>query len=93
MDIFYALAIVALAGFIHSSFQLSVSVLTMIKGHAIGAKRSHGHVLRLGASFIFGTGIMTILLLSLMATVLVDLFNGNTPEILWAIAAGVWCLV
>lgn len=88
MDTVYALAIIALAGFIHSSFQLSVSVLTLISGRALSTKRSHKRLLGLTSSFIFGVGLMTLLLLSALATVLVDVFDGQTPIFIWAMAGG-----
>lgn len=88
MDTLYALAIIALAGFIHSSFQLSISVLTLIGGHALSKQRSHARLLALSGSFIIGTGLMTLLILSLLATILVDLFDGNTPAVVWAGAGG-----
>lgn len=88
MDIPSSLAIIAFAALIHASFQLSVSVLMLLGGHAIGAKRSHAKLLRLTTSFVIGAGIMTLLLLSLASLVLLDIFGAETPQIVWAIACG-----
>jgi hypothetical protein len=88
MDILGSLAVVALAGLLHASFQLSVSVLTLLSGHSLGAKRSQSKILRLTTGFVFGSGIMTLLLLSLAATIFVDIYDGDTPDIIWAMACG-----
>lgn len=88
MDILSSLLVVSLAALIHASFQLSVSVLTLLSGHAIGAKRSQAAVLRLTTSFVFGAGVMTILLLSFISLVLLHLFGFHTPEYVWAVACG-----
>lgn len=88
MDILSSLAIVTLAGLTHASFQLSVSVLTLLSGHAIGSKKSRSRTLSLTFSFISGAMVMTVLLLSLLAYILVSLFGSNSPDILWSIACG-----
>ena len=83
-----ALAIVVLAALIHASFQLSVSMLTVLSGHAVGAQKPGPKILRLTSSFVAGVGVMTLLLLSFVALVVWHLFNGNTPLLVWAIACG-----
>ena len=89
MDIPSSLAVIALAALIHASFQLSVSVLTLLSGHTIGAKKTHVRLLRLTSSFVFGAGLMTILLLSFVSLVLLNLYDKNTPQIVWAAGCGV----
>lgn len=88
MDTLTSLLVIGFAAFIHASFQLSVSVLTMLSGHAIGAKRSHAKLMRLMLGFIAGTKVMTLLLLSFVALLLMDLFGTDTPQIVWACACG-----
>ena len=88
MDIASSLAIIAFAALIHASFQLSISVLTLLSSHAIGAKRSHAKLLRLTSSFVFGAGLMTVLLLSFTSLVLLDLLGTNAPQIVWAASCG-----
>ena len=88
MDIATSLAIVTLAALVHASFQLSVSVLTLLSGHSIGAKRSHARTLRLTSSFVFGAGVMTLLLLSFVSLVLLTIFGQDAPQLIWAIACG-----
>ncbi|MFZ2126089.1 MAG: hypothetical protein WAV04_01090 [Candidatus Microsaccharimonas sp.] len=88
MDIASSLAIVTLAALIHASFQLSVSVLTLLSGHAIGTNQSQKKVLRLSFSFVSGAGVMTLLVLSFFSLVILHVFGPNTPLIVWAIACG-----
>lgn len=88
MDILTSLTVVALAALIHASFQLSVSVLTMLSGHVIGAKRSQAKLIRLTTSFIFGVAVMTALVLSFIALVLLHVFGPDTPKIVWAAGCG-----
>jgi len=89
MDIPSSLAIVVLAAFIHASFQLSVSVLTLLSGHAIGARRSQAKVLRLSWGFITGVGVMTLLVLSFISLLFIHGFGrAGVPLVVWAIACG-----
>lgn len=88
MDIPSSLAIVSLAALVHASFQLSVSVLTLLSGHVIGAKRSQAKLFKLTTGFLLGAGVMTILLLASFALLSIDLFGINAPQIVWAGACG-----
>lgn len=88
MDIASSLAIVTLAALIHASFQLSVSVLTLLSGHAIGAKHSHSRVLQLTSSYVAGVGVMTVLALSFISLVFLHFFGHEAPLFVWAIACG-----
>lgn len=89
MDIPSSLAIVALAALIHASFQLSVSVLTLLSGHTIGAKRSQAKLLRLTSGFIAGVAVMTLLVLSFVSLVLLHVFGQvDAPLVIWAVACG-----
>lgn len=88
MDIASSLAIVTLAALIHASFQLSISVLTLLSGHALGAQQSQKKVLRLTFGFVGGVGVMTLLILSLISLILLHVFGPNTPQLIWAIACG-----
>jgi len=88
MDIASSLAIVTLAALIHASFQLSVSVLTLLSGHAIGAKRSQAQVLRLTFGYVSGVGVMTLLALSFIALIFLHVFGNTAPQFVWAIACG-----
>ncbi len=88
MDTPSSLAIVSLAALIHASFQLSVSVLTLLSGHAIGSKKSHARLWRMTASFVVGAIVMTILLLSFTSLLIINIFNNDVPKLFWAISCG-----
>lgn len=88
MDIPSSLAIVTLAALIHASFQLSVSVLTLLSAHAIGSQQSSGKILRLTFGFVSGAGVMTLLLVSFASLVILHIFGPNTPLLTWAIVCG-----
>lgn len=88
MNTFSSIAIVILAALIHSSFQLSVSVLTMLSTHALGAKKSQSKLLRLTTGFLIGAGIMTALIVGDSILVCLSMFGGKVPEIIWTIACG-----
>lgn len=62
-----SLAIILFAALIHASFQLSVSVMTLLSGHSLGRKTAHNRVLRLLNSYIFGALFLTVGLLSSIA--------------------------
>lgn len=88
MDIASSLAIVTLAALVHASFQLSVSVLTLLSGHAIGAKHSQARVMRLTSGFVAGVAVMTLLSLSFISLLFLHLFGHDAPQIIWAITCG-----
>jgi hypothetical protein len=83
-----SLVIVAFAALIHASFQLSVSMLTLLSGHAIGSKTAHTKLLRLTCSFLTGAGIMTLLLISFASFVFQQAFGQQVPAVMWAVGCG-----
>ena len=89
MDILGSLAILGLAALVHASFQLSVGVLTLMSGHAIGAKKSRAKLFRLSAAYTAGAGVMTLLLLSLVVLVLIHSFPAGIPLAAWVLASGI----
>lgn len=60
-------AIIIFAALIHASFQLSVSMLTLLSGHSLGRKTAHLRVVRLMGSFISGVAILTFVMISAIA--------------------------
>lgn len=98
MNTVTSLAIIALAALIHTSFQLSVSMLTLLSAHTLGAKKSQKKLLHLTSSYVFGVGLMTVLLLSFTTLLIFNLYGANPPQIIWAaicgllmgVAASVW---
>jgi len=83
-----SLAIIAFAALIHASFQLSVSMLTLLSGHAIGSKTAHTKLLRLTNAFALGVAIMTMLLLSFFALLVQYAFQAPVPVIAWVASCG-----
>ncbi len=83
-----SLAIIAFAALIHASFQLSVSMLTLLSGHAIGSKTAHSKLLRLTNGFLLGVGVMTMLIISFIAFVFQHTFGSEIPLVAWAISCG-----
>ena len=81
-------AVIAFAAVIHASFQLSVSMLTLLSGHAIGSKTSHRRLMHLIMSFIWGTAVMTLLLVSFGV---LSFQPGYLPEspFVWSVACGI----
>jgi len=70
-----SLAIVLLAAGIHASLQLSVSMLTLMSGHALGKKTRHMLLLRRMNSFVIGVFLMTLLLATFTVHILTIVIN------------------
>lgn len=83
-----SLAIVIFAALIHASFQLSVSTLTLMSGHAIGKRTAKVKLLRLTASFIAGIAIMATLLVSATAYIASQLLHEVTSPLVWSVVSG-----
>lgn len=89
MNSLHPLVIVAIAALIHASFQLSISVQTLLSGHAIGARRSQAALLRLTISFALGVLVMTTLCLTFGTYVSLGLFSGaEVPLLAWSVVCG-----
>lgn len=83
-----AFVIIVVAALIHASFQLSVSVLTLLSGHAIGSEKSHAKLLRLTAGFVLGVTVMTTLMLSFVSLIFISIFQSSIPLLTWAVVCG-----
>lgn len=84
-----ALSIVCLAALIHTSFQLSISTLTLMSGHVLGRGQSHTRLVSLLGGFTMGVAVMTTLLICTLGFWLSHLITPNVvPSILWAAACG-----
>lgn len=88
MDAISPLATIALAGFIHASFQLSISTLTLLGSRAVGAKVTHVRLLKLVGGFTVGAVIMTLLVVSFAAWWLQAAFASTVPALAWAMVCG-----
>lgn len=84
-----ALSIVCLAALIHASFQLSISTLTLMSGHALGSGRSHTRLVSLLGGFTAGAATMTTLLICTLGFLLQYFLAGeHVPQVVWAAACG-----
>lgn len=84
-----AFSVICLAALIHASFQLSVSTLTLMSGHALGSKQSHLRLVNLLGSFLAGTVVMTLLLVCTLGLLLgYTLTTRGVPVVLWAATCG-----
>jgi hypothetical protein len=84
MDILSSLAVVTLAALIHASFQLSVSMLTLLSGQTTGSGRTG--TLRLTSSFVAGSGFITLLLVSFLAFIITRFVGPTVPTGFWMVA-------
>lgn len=72
---------------IHASFQLSVSVISVMSGHALGAKTALSRLGRLTTAFSIGTATMVALSVSFLALLITNIF-ATLPAIAWSIVSG-----
>lgn len=83
------IAILILAAIIHASFQLGISVLTLMAGHALGRRARIRRVSILALAYSFGTLLGVALVLALLATVVSNVFAGGVPFFVWALVSGI----
>lgn len=83
-----AISIVCLAALIHTSFQLSISTLTLMSGHTIGFGRSHTRLMSLLGGFGFGAATMTTLLICTLGFTLQQTIGAQVPPVVWAATCG-----
>lgn len=88
MDTFTAFLIIIYAGIMHATFQLSVSVLTLLSSHTIGKTRSRRKLFNLTTSFVIGASIASLLLISFATLIAFDLFGTDADPFVWAVVAG-----
>lgn len=61
------LYIIAFAGLLHASFQLGVSLLTLLSGHSLGSRRSFKRLMQLNIAYLSGAAVITFLLFAGLA--------------------------
>jgi len=88
MDAINPLATIALAGLIHASFQLSISTLTLLGSHTVGARASKRRLLKLIYGFSFGAVLMTLLTVSSVTLWVQIAFGNMVPPLAWATTCG-----
>lgn len=82
------IAIITLAALVHASFQLSVSVLTLMSGHAIGSRASHLRLLRITSGFIFGVFVTTMLVVTFAAFMFLAFSSLIDSLLVWILLSG-----
>ena len=86
MDIFVIFLAIGFAGLIHASFQLSISMVTLLSGHTNVKKMNTRKTFSLIDSFIWGVVIMTTLILSTSSFLISIFFPNSIPLYIWALA-------
>lgn len=90
MEYYIPFSIIALAAAIHASFQLSISTLTLMSGHALGRKNSQTRLVKLLGGFLFGAICMTTLLfIAAFYAAEFVFFEQGIPPIIWAAVCGI----
>ena len=87
MDTLTAFSVITLAALIHASFQLGVSMVTLLSGHAVGKKLAAKRTLRLVGAFLAGTLIMTALVISTLSYIAGIFFNHGATPMAWGTLA------
>jgi hypothetical protein len=93
MSIITSLSAIGLAALIHASFQLSVSMLTLLSGHAIGKKRAHHRLMRLTTSFLIRATLMSLLLVTFFAYFISAAFGTIDSSWPWVVACSLMLFV
>lgn len=89
MDIWTIFSVVGLAGLIHASFQLSVSVLTLLGGHTISREKSHLNLVKLTLAMLLGAISMTIFIFCTFGYLLIMPKFEQIPVLVWMITVGI----
>lgn len=76
---------------IHSAFQVSASVLTLLSGHTFGAKRAHQRVLSLNLCYIFGA--IAVIASTLLGITSIIYALGGPSRSLWIFAISLAAIV
>lgn len=89
MDYPTIFGIIGLAALIHASFQLSISMVTLLSGHSLGSKTRTKRTLRLAGAFLAGVIVMTMLCVTFLAFVASQIFRYGTPPLAWSVISGI----
>lgn len=88
MDILTSFSIIILAASIHASFQLSISILTLLSGHTINRKKSHLNLVKLACALTFGSISAVVLLFCTACFLLNSFYNYQFFNLIWAVLIG-----
>ena len=89
MDTLTAFSVIALAALIHASFQLSVSVVTLLSGHSAGKRDNPRKSLRLVGAFLAGAMTTTALLTFTVLYKVTTLAGWYNNTLVWTVLCGV----
>lgn len=89
MSILTIISVVALTALVHASFQLGVSVITLLSGTSAGKHATPSKVLRLVSAFTGGTIIMIALILCTLLYLIHTINIWGNPPFLWTIVCGI----
>ena len=78
--------VIAFAGLLHASFQLGVSLLTLLSGHSLGSGRSYRRLMELNLAYLTGASLVTALLFAGLAYVTILITPGDF-SLLWYTAS------
>jgi len=87
MDYATPLGIIALAGLVHASFQLGVSMMTLLSGHSLSAQHSEKRSLRLVIAFFCGAFVMTMLITAFVAFLVTKMWMNGLRVGPWMLAS------
>lgn len=89
MSTFEIFALIIASAVIQASFQLSVSMVTVMSGHALGKKTALTRLSSLVSAFTLGVMTMVALSVSFSIVVLTNLFD-KMPVAAWSIVSGLF---
>ena len=89
MDYPTIFGIIGLAALIHASFQLSISMVTLLSGHSLVSKAKASRALHLAGAFFAGVVVMTMLFVSFLAYLATQLLPHSVPALAWSAVAGI----
>ena len=89
MDTPTAFSVIALAALIHASFQLGVSMVTLLSSHTTGKKMSGQRSFRLVTAFLYGTIAMTLFVVAAVAFVTTSYLRHGISPLVWSLLSGI----
>lgn len=89
MDYLTVFSCVLLAALIHASFNLSVSVLTLLSGHTISREKSQIKLVKLLFAFVFGALAMNVFLFCSFAFFAQNIFFEGVYLFIWLVLIGI----
>ncbi len=79
--------LIAVAALINASFALSLSLLTIMSGHALGKQTAHNRLMRLTSGFVLGAFVVIVLLVS-FGVMVISLSLPDSSPAFWTIVCG-----